>query len=263
MNSGFQGRWLKYIFFSTLITIAFQLMSCDPSLLPPPSIEDGSFGLLPLKVGNSWEYRWEKYKRDSTKIDERKFKIDVSERSFDPKNKFINPVYGCRNAFFDNNEWKLTSGTVYFYRNFEDGLYIMGGKEPMASVNAPDTLYTKVLYLKYPVEKGEKWKSPGLLIPFSFPIYEQYLLNDTTTYTCLGTNVKIETSIGLFSCIIYHHIYKPQNDVDLILEIYEYYSPEAGLIEVITNQRRNLDVKNYPYSKQIIITKNFTSNINN
>jgi hypothetical protein len=260
---GFPTPRSSAFFLLLLIIIVLALNSCNHSTLPEPFIEEGSYGIVQLKVGNIWEYNWEKFSRDSIIINERKLRYVVTERSFDPKKKIVEPVYGVSTVYFYNNEWGLPSLSVYFYRNYNDGLYIMGGKEPANIGYPPDTLYTKILRLKYPVSKGDKWRGPGKTeMSFSFPLYEPFLLTDTTTFTCLNIDAKIETPLGIFSCIVYFRSYIPQDDVNQILDIYEYYSANVGLVAIITKQRKHQDLKSYPYSQQMLITTNFINNKN-
>jgi hypothetical protein len=236
--------------------------SCENnSVLPEPFIEDGSYGIIPLRIGNSWEYKSYNLRKDGSILREgNSIRYKIISMSYDPSHKILDPVYNKSTEWLDttySSIWQLDP-QVSFFRNYKEGLYIMGGGEPAMGGYPADTLYAKVLYLKYPVTKGEKWRSPGLSQPLSIPLNEPYLLNDTTTYSCIDTDVKFETPLGVFSCTVYYHRYRLKTSDDVVgpYDIYEYYSESVGLVAVITNKYDDYYKQSYPLYKQVLISAN-------
>jgi hypothetical protein len=139
----------------------------------------------------------------------------------------------------------------------------MGGREPAMGGYPADTLYIKILNLKYPVNKGEKWRSP-MSRAFQLRLSEQSLLNDTTTYSCIDTNAKFETPLGIFSCIVYYHRFRLKTSEDEVgpYDIYEYYSENVGLVAVITNKYNDYFKQSYPLYKQVLVSANVINNKN-
>ncbi len=149
----------------------------------------------------------------------------------------VNPYINTDDSF----EW--------LYRNYDDGLYQMGGTMPT------DSIYTKMLLYKYPVQKGETWISPHLVYDL---LQEKYMIPDSITYTCIDTNALFETPLGGFSCVVYYHREKlPEEDVlDRWQIIYEYYSIGLGLVGEITCGYHESTQKTYPVSKRILVATN-------
>ena len=243
-------------------------MGCkDNSVRPEPIMEDGSYGILPLKVGNTWEYQQYVLKKDGSILKEgNRIRYKIIGTSYDPSHKILEPVYNMSLEWLDttyNPAWQLDPLTP-FLRNYNDGLYIMGGRETAMDGYTPDTLYTKILNLKYPVYKSEKWRSPGLSNSFFFPLNEPYLIKDTTTYICVTTDAKFETPVGIFSCIVYYHRYRLTTSDDEVgpYDIYEYYCENVGLVAVVTNKYDDYYKQSYPLYKKVLISTNVINNKN-
>ena len=112
-------------------------------------IVDGN-EIMPLAVGNLWEYREYEY-QDTKLLAERKVKIEVLDKIFvDVEGKKIE-VYKLRESriFEENN-----INEIYFIlRNENDTIYWYGH-----SLKNDDEYYiNKTVYVKYPIEVGESW----------------------------------------------------------------------------------------------------------
>ncbi len=250
----------------TLIVTVLLLNSCNHSTLPEPIIEDGSYGIVPLRVGNSWEYKKYNLRKDGSILREgNRIRYKIISTSYDPSHKIQDPVYNISTEWLDttySSIWQQDP-QVSFFRNYNEGLYIMGGKEPAMGGDTANTIYIKILNLKYPVNKGEKWRSP-MSHAFQLRLSEQSLLNDTTTYSCIETNAKFETPLGIFSCIVYYHRFRLKTGEDEVgpYDIYEYYSENVGLVAVITNKYDDYYKQSYPLYKQVLISANVINNKN-
>ncbi len=264
---GFLTPKLNAFFLLLLIIIVLQLNSCSHSTLPEPFIEDGSYGIVPLKVGNSWEYKNYILRKDGSILCEgNRVRYKIISTSYDPSHKIQDPIYNMSIEWLDTTYKNTWIGTpqVPFLRNYNDGLYLMGGRIPAMGGEPGDSLYIKILNLKYPITKGEKWRSPGLQVPFISRLSGPSLLNDTTTYTCLGTDEKFEIPLGIFSCIVYYHRFKEIQGDDVLgpYDIYEYYSENVGLVAFITNKYDDYYKQSYPLYKQVLVSTNVIKNKN-
>ncbi|MEW6509301.1 MAG: hypothetical protein AB1432_16340 [Bacteroidota bacterium] len=238
-----------------LVTILFPallLLRCDNTLetdLPNESVI--SRGILPLKVGYYWIYR------------DYDLKADGSINELIPYTEFKYLIKSSSWITVDNESylvfrrtWKYTNSENYstsewLFRNFNDGLYAMGGKMPT------DSIFTKLLKYKYPAQKGESWRSPHLV----YDLYDRkYKILDTVKYTCTDTNVVFETPIGSFSCTVYYHREDLDDDVSGKLDIYEYYSKDVGLVGSMTFGYFEDNQKSIPKYKRILISANVFSN---
>lgn len=249
--SGRAQRSLFPVVLQVLFTvIILQQAGCEKAVGPPDQEpEEVSPGILPLKVGYSWEYQTYALNEDSTigpAQGRDKFKVirtslDSSQSGGDVlfHRVYVDPYTNTESEF----EW--------LFRNYEDGLYAMGGRM------TTDSIYTRLLYLKYPVKKGESWKSPHLIYHL---IEQRYTIQDSIAYTCIDTNTVFETSTGRFSCVVYYHREKwDDGDATSTRDIYEYCSKEVGIIATITSIVDNSG-KSYPYSRRILIETNVFAN---
>ncbi|MBS3944313.1 MAG: hypothetical protein KGZ42_02345 [Melioribacter sp.] len=238
-----------------LITLSFPILlslSCENSLEPDlPNKSEISRGILPLKVGYYWIYRDYDLKADGS-INEF---IPYTEFKYLIKSSSLITVDNASYVVFDRT-WKYTNSENYstsewLFRNFDNGLYTMGGKMPT------DSIFTKLLKYKYPVQKGESWGSPNLV----YDLYDRkYLIYDTVKYTCTDTNAVFETPIGSFSCTVYYHREDLDDDVSGKLDIYEYYSKDVGLVGSMTFGYFEDNQKIIPKFKRILISTNVFKN---
>lgn len=233
------------------------ITSCKQSTEPQEKIvqETENKGLLPLKVGNIWEYQEYSMNSDGTiRNILGTIRYSITKTVSDPQKIILDKLYKMRIEFREyitNQNW-IETDLSPFLRNYSDGLYIMGGVEKGAS---PDSIYLKIQHLHYPVKKGDKWRSPGLQLPFQFPLVETYLQSDTTIYHCVETDSNFETPLGAINCIVYYHRFQQKQGDDIIgpFDVYEYYNEKYGLIGCITKGQAST------YKKQVLISTNLLS----
>jgi len=222
-------------------------MGCEQSLEPKPVIQEVSYGILPLKVGYHWEYKTYALNGDSSTGLQVDWAIyDVTRVSFDPSQTNRDALF---HRVYTNPYTNQQDSFEWLYRNYENGLYQMGGTTPT------DSIYTKLLLYKYPVQKGETWTSPHLVYDFGGG---KYVVPDSITYTCVDTNALFETPLGSFYCVVYYHREElPEEDVlDRWHFIYEYYSTIVGLVGMVTYGYHEFTQQTYPVSKTILVGTN-------
>ena len=234
---------LLFYFFSLLIGCA------QPTEPDDPIEEEVSNGILPLKVGYYWKYKNYYLREDSSVagvgIDEEYIINKSSSILIDNKNYVVfHRIWGyldpnIEDYRFGSDEW--------LYRNFYDGLYLMGGKLPS------DSIFTNLIQYKYPVRKGEIWKSPHLVYDL---IENKYMISDSIIFSCTDTNAIFETPSGNFSCTVYNHKENQDPDVSEKLNIYEYYAVNVGLIGIIYKGYFNNPDSSYLKSKKVLVQTN-------
>jgi hypothetical protein len=248
-NSGRNPAWL----FATLLVLAvLQAPSChdssnpiNPNPEPDPGPNPTSIGILPLKVGYYWKYNQYSL-TDSGTIEgpatPTSFKI--SQFSVDPASvngdTLFHWVYvDAHTGQADEIEW--------FFRNYEDGLYLLGGSSPS------DTAYTRVQYLKYPIAKEYEWNVPH----FTFNLMNQkFEIADSENYRCTDTRASFETPLGTFYCTVYNHREEQDEDVLERLDIYEYYAEGIGKVGEVTYGYFESSPERYPKSKTFLVATN-------
>lgn len=231
-----------------IFVLASALVNCHHSTEPEPDPIDNvvSQGIHPLKVGYYWHYKTVALNEDSTEGNEiEQVRFEITRRSSNPQipdeplfhKVFVNPYTNGRSEF----EW--------LYRNYDDGLYLMGGKM------STDSVYAGIRLFKHPAAKGESWTSPHLLYNL---IEREYQIPDSTVYTCIDTNAVFETPLGTFSCVVYYHRELLDEDVSAKSDLYEYYSSEVGLVGIVTMSYFNQQT--FPKSKRILVGTNALAN---
>ncbi|MCP5375415.1 MAG: hypothetical protein H6743_04905 [Rickettsiaceae bacterium] len=238
--------------FALSIFAIIMFQNCNNSVEPkPPDEEEISRGIQPLKVGYFWTYR-DYYLREDGSINN-----DIPYTEFKSLIRTTSSItINNENYVVFNQTWTLTENEIYsplewLYKNFDDGLYLMGGKRPN------DSIFTKLLRYKYPIQKGEIWESPLLVYD---PMENNYLIQDTLTYTCIDTSAIFETPIGNFSCFVYYHREDLDEDVSAKADIYEYYSKDVGLVGRITYSYFEFDQTSFPNSKRVLFSTNIFTN---
>jgi hypothetical protein len=212
---------------------------------PVPLPEYVSNGIRPLKVGYYWEYKTYIARPDSTlgaQIGHAKYKVarmSVGTAAARSDTLFhvvwVNPSTNQQDTY----EW--------FFRNYPDGLYIMGGRMPT------DSVYTALHYLRYPVTAGETWMCPHLVYE---PNESKYMIADTSTFRCVDTNARFETPVGTFFCVVYNHLQKSDPDVGADEDIYEYYSKNVGKVGSVTYNYFESLGERHIQSKTILVGTN-------
>jgi len=193
--------------FSLLILLLF-LFSCGENSTgngKEDCLKQGPDVLLPLAVGNYWDYQVQHSWTDSVKyVVSKMLKVQNEGEELD--------VY----------VWGKEGGDInWLYMNKDDGLYLVGGYTEY------DTLIHPVLQYKYPVNKDETWRVPRMV----YNLYEnRFYIKDTLTYTCIDTNYVINTDIGKFSTYVFLYKLKPADDVQEHELNYYYFSPSHGFI---------------------------------
>lgn len=120
-----------------------------------------------------------------------------------------------------------------------------------------DSIYTKILLHKYPVQKGDTWRYPNLIYDLRT---RQYEILDTITYTCVDTSVDFETPLGKFTCVVYFHREQVEEDVLVKHDVYEYYSVKVGAVGVITSNYFESNKQTIPSSKRVLVATNVKPN---
>lgn len=231
-----------------IFALATTLLNCHQSTEPEPDPVDNvvSLGIHPLKVGYYWHYKTVALNEDSTEGNEiEQVRFEITRRSSNPQipdeplfhKIFVNPYTNGRSEF----EW--------LYRNYEDGLYLMGGKM------STDSVYTRIRLFRYPAAKGESWTSPHLVYNL---IDREYQIRDSTAYTCVDTNAVFETPLRTFSCVVYYHRESLDDDVSAKSDVYEFYSSGVGLVGIVTMSYFNQQI--FPKSKRILVSTNALGN---
>jgi len=236
---------LLFTAFTALLFISCNNNTSEPDNYKEPDVL--SSVLMPLEAGYEWKYKWYDLNSDGSLGDEiplYAFNMTIKDTSYDPEHIYKEKVYHAVYYYpYTGYETKY----AWFYRNYKDGLYLMGGN------NQGDTLYTKLLYYKYPVQKGDTWLSPHLV----FVYYDwQYYIADSVKYTCTDTNAVFETPLGSFKCFVFYHREKQEEDVVEQLDIYDYYAPNVGLVGRIINSYYEYENKSYPKYKQMLYSTN-------
>ncbi|MEX2117244.1 MAG: hypothetical protein WEB37_10165 [Bacteroidota bacterium] len=231
--------------FTTLFSLQVSCSDLGVEQGGPAPIDDVvSLGVHPLKVGYYWHYKTVTLKEDSTEGNEfEQVKFEITRHSYNPQTPdepmfhkvFVNPSTNTRSEY----EW--------LYRNYVDGLYLMGGRM------STDSIDTNILLLKHPVSKGESWISPHLVYHL---IDREYQIPDSTVYTCVDTNAVFETPVGTFSCYVFYHRESLDDDVSAKADVFEYYSSEVGLVGVVTMSYFKDTQQRIPKSKRILISTN-------
>ncbi len=224
-----------------------QLPSCHNPTEPPPDVppEFISRGILPLKVGYYWQYdRYALTDSGTTagKIGSIGFKI--SGRSVS-----ASPQYGDTVLHWVpyDPQTGQTGYVEWFYRNYSDGLYIMGGRAPT------DSVYTKLQLLKYPVRKGDAWTRPHLI----FHILDQkFSIPDSLSYACIDTNALFETPLGTFACIVYNHMEPIEEIPGKEYDILEFYSRTIGKVGEIRHIYSTSTHDRFPIQKDVLVSTN-------
>ncbi len=232
----------KLIVVPMLMVLVFSCNNIEPEEIVIHETENN--GLVPLKVGNYWKYKVDWLKEDGSFSYagwpyEAKITGQILSSLAQNDRPRYKRVYVNKFGNVDPFEW--------FYRNEEDGLYLMGGK------NTNDSAFVKLLYLKYPVKKGETWLYTDLF----FDVYEEkYILDEPIQYTCIDTAAIFDTPLGSFKCIVYYCREEIASDVSAEHDVYSYYAPNIGLVGIVTNSYFKGWNKSFPKTKTYLVETN-------
>jgi hypothetical protein len=208
-----------------------------------PEQPDGptSLGIIPLKVGYSWNYTTYSLREDST------VGPVIGPTKFEIVRTSVNPTDGetlFHMAYVDANT-NQPSDFEWLYCNHDDGLYLMGGKMHT------DSVYTRILLYKFPVLKGETWRSPHLVYDL---LQKRYTITDTLIYSCVDTDTVFITPLGVFSCAVYYHrIIDDEGDAVSKQDLFEYFAKEVGHVGTVTLTYDDALRKSFPNSRTVLM----------
>ncbi len=218
---------MKYILASIIL---FFIFACNKNPLsigdnPEPIRVEEVDGLVSLSVGNYWAGMQYTCRNSTCDSIAKNLTDSMTVRVFEKRDIEIDGyIYNAsfKENYFIKNNYVMDCKWLSF--NGSDGLYLLGG------ISSSDSLFKKILQLKYPVSVGESWQVPHLV----YDLYEnRFLIDDTLTYTCISTNETIETPAGIFECYVYCYRLRPAEDVLDEWEHYLYYSPNIGNVATI------------------------------
>jgi hypothetical protein len=165
--------------------------------------------LIPLKVGNYWNYEATYYSSTDS------VRYAVKERlTVHYEGHHYEAFFAAYNNANPNPRW--------LYWNGADGLYSMGG------LSETDTMIFPVLQFKYPVEKGETWEVSRMVYNL---VEQRFYIKDTLTYTCIDNDSSIVTPSATFQTVAYMFKVSQGDDVLLKEKHFFYYAPRIGLIK--------------------------------
>ncbi|WP_337871641.1 hypothetical protein [Ignavibacterium sp.] len=239
----------KIFFIITTFLIFILLLSCDkiePPIIPPFNqccTDTLSFEpnlIVPGNVGSSWKYIVLRYQGaihhniDSNWLytDFSSFNLDFSDSSlilFDSTERKItgNSIVNFKDTCYEvlaYNSYSLKYSNqinLYFlYWNGDEGLYEMGG------ISENDTLISKGIRIEYPLYKGNTWKGQYL-----YYNGERFIVDKPIFRKCLAIDENLITPFGNFqNCFVIWTRASPGDDVGGYDDLYQYYSPEIGLV---------------------------------
>jgi len=172
-----------------IFLISAFIISCSDSGNNPS--EDNSV-LMPLKIGNTWEYKTYFYYNEIPDTITYRMIVDSEFEYKGVKYHKLKVI---------NNRSNDSAISKELYINKSDGLYIL-------TIYDDADIFNR---FKYPTYNGES---------FTLPCSEKFYTEDI--------NYEYETPIGKFKCIKYVNIrYYEENEIE---RTYTFYSPNIGLI---------------------------------
>lgn len=181
--------------------------------------------LIPLAVGNYWEY-------ESTYLD-----IFKDTIRYEVTAKVQVPIGDTSYTAFAANFVPFPPDLEPYYwlrRNGAQGLYVMGG------ISDTDTLFLNEVEYKLPSEVGETIEAPQL--SFSYDRFEFYI-SDTLNITLIDDVREIITPAGKFKCFVYKFSISNGDDVPR-WDYFFYYHPGIGLVaQIATSEDKPENIK--------------------
>lgn len=177
----------------TLVILGFSIMSCNYSTIPQNNSSNDV--LVPLKVGNYWEYS-----NSSGKDFSVNYEIILKFITENDDSIYGKLAYGPL----------VEVGGYSLIYNSDSGYY--NGGEVRTILH--DTLLTKILLAKYPVNVGDEWETNTISS------------DSLDKYKCISKSKFVVTPAGTFNCIVY----KKYNTEFDEYEYRYYYTPGVGLI---------------------------------
>lgn len=151
--------------FLLLILVVLVVVSCEKTT----SISENEKDLLPLKIGNTWEY-------------------DVSENHNDTLNTYTSTQTVVSDTIIENLRYSCIKNDIrgkindinYTYFHKSDIGYYQG--------MILDNRFFKGLVIKFPANEGEEYD------------------NDGVKYKFISKNTKVQTAVGNFDCYVFSFI---------------------------------------------------------
>jgi hypothetical protein len=212
-SEGVISSFLALLLFSVL-----SIPACNNS--NPVNSEESPPGVLvPLKVGNYWTYELSYYINGQPNGLTDTFTVRIVA---DTNLTYEGITHKATVREILHNKSNTVSEAKWFESNGDDGLYNLGG------FSEEDTLLTKFLELKYPVNVGESWEVPRLVYHLGL---RKFMFTDTLTYTCVAKDSLFETFNKSFNCYVFHYKKEiPEDDVSGLEDFYLFYAPGIGLV---------------------------------
>ena len=171
--------------------------------------------LVPLTVGNWWKYETTTFipSPEPDRKDSLMLRIFEDTLVTYKGQSFLAAVRGW---YIEKED--IVRDRRWLYMNNNEGLNIVGG------VSKYDTISTKYVERKFPVNAGDSWKIQELEFePF------QWVFSDTVVVNCIATDEPFETPAGTFQCYVYRYI-KPLQHASGKREHFVYYTPGIGMV---------------------------------
>ncbi|SMO74850.1 hypothetical protein [Gracilimonas mengyeensis] len=220
-----ENQLLFPVIVSTIILVLLTGSGCG--LLGGKDKKEVSGDLMPLSVGNYWEYEFTYIWKDTLRYEVVK-EVQV-------------PFGGEKYTAYAFNLVPFPSDVpeyYWLYRNGEAGLYQMGG------IANTDTLFTQYVDKPWPAEEGENWNIPRLA--FSRDSLKFYV-SDTLSITLVDKSREIDTPAGKFECYVYKFTISNGDDVPR-WDYFMYYSSGVGLIaQIATSEGDPENIKEEMY----------------
>lgn len=206
-----------------LIFLGTVLIFSGCGLLNGDDNNETSQDLVPLAVGNYWEY-------ETTYLDVLKdtIRYEVTAKAEVPVGDTSYTAYAANFLPFPPD----LEPYYWLRRNGEQGLYSMGG------ISGADTLFMNEVEYKFPSEVGEIIETPQ--VSFSYDRFEFYL-SDTLSITLIDDDREIVTPAGNFPCFVFKFTISQGIDVLRGWDYYLHYSPGVGLVAQIATTENNPD----------------------
>lgn len=193
----------KFYLIVLLVLSISIILSCSDTTEPEPEEKV----ILPLVVGNNWEYEYQQVLfdtyADSLRIYVYKDTVfkEVTYRRIVEYEGFLLAVY-----YYDYSNWEDNS---YLYRNEDLGLVSYGRVD---EDDGEISFYSEpYLIALFPAMVGDLWK--------------QYS-SDNYIYECVSINEQVTVPAGTFNC----YVYEGTRISDGKLVFIYYYAPNIGLI---------------------------------
>ncbi len=243
-------RLQKTLMILLVLPLIFYLfITCSDTVNAPHVLKKYNYNPLnPGEVGSYWKYRGyydsAVWFRDSNWVYQgfEAFNINFSDSSWEvtdsTKREIVEEVEATiGNVTYITKVFMNTKQGVqprkeasrWLYWNGNDGIYSIGGYSIL------DTLFTKGIRIKYPVEAGEIWQGQDV-----FYTGAEFFTRESIFTKCISVNETISTSIGTFECYVFVNRKIVAEDVNGFYDYYQYYSPDIGLIcQVVLNIQPN------------------------